>query len=561
MRRFLALAAITALATMAPADRVTLSNGRVIEGRILSTDDRFMQVDTGGLILRLEIDSVISVEKAEPYTNTLLRATTALRRRNMVEGIELLFVARREGAPDEDLRRILLEHDYRLTQAIDRARPDEYAELRGALRALLESDIPGNETFFDISHQFFRLNDIDAAVQALNRIPRDQILDNPVTRDWALKLMGQQVKQQLAQGSFHDALLTVEGMRRLGATADDPEFPLAHLSRSAEARERGDYANALRILIEDLHPLTPEIARNRLVHTVESLKLWAERTKEFDAAVEAIAPLEQLYPVIHLSARNHLAKLRVEHLMANGQSGAALEVFAELEGQELPPELTELRNRAYHEHTMKGLDETRPLELLKHGQWAAANGLLYESILIFERTRTNPNLRELSDQLLANATREYDTKLLEEAQILYDQGDMLGTRERTLRILKNPDRGSRLRAEAERLDKLAETAIDREEELRGPRAEVNFQQAERAFFMQDYEQSLKYINTVLNAFPETPAAARAARMLPDVVRALEISYLEGRTDRLPDVSAQFDLEKIQESDRLGQEVRRLLEAL
>src|SRR5690606_15237087 len=147
-----------------------------------------------------------------------------------------------------------------------------------ALRALLESKIPGNETFFDISHQFFRLNDIDAAVQALNRIPRDEILDNPVTRDWALELMGQQVKQQLAQGNFHDALLTVEGMRRLGATADNPQFPLAHLSRSAEARERGDYASALRILIEDLHPLTPEIARNRLVHTVESLKLWAERT-------------------------------------------------------------------------------------------------------------------------------------------------------------------------------------------------------------------------------------------------------------------------------------------
>ncbi len=64
---------------------------------------------------------------------------------------------------------------------------------------------------------------------------------------------------------------------------------------------------------------------------------------------------------------------------------------------------------------------------------------------------------------------------------------------------------------------------------------------------------------IINQYGDTPAAKRASELLPEVVRSLEISYLEGKISRIPKLPPQFSLEKLQRTDRLGEEVNRLLE--
>lgn len=554
-------ACLLLLALAARADLITLANGRLIEGRVLSKDDTRVEIEAGGVITRLSMESVLSIEQAPEYENTLLAAETSLRRRDPVRGIDQLFAALSQGAPRDSVKQKIEDFNVGIAGGIANAEESKRPAIRRSLRALMDQDLLTTNSLFLTSQNFHQLEDWDSAAEALNRIPPDVLAADPMQRRWALDFMRLLIKKLLARSDFEGALGYVERMRRITGDESDPQLPIAHLTRAAAARDRHDFTLAFTIIANDLGPVVPEIARNRAVYTIEQLQLWATAKQNFQEAREALSPIRRFFPLEVRDAENRLLAVEAQAKLDNGNTLDALVLVNAIPPDQRTPDLDHIYRTAYHLVTLEKIGEADPLALLKHGRWCLENGLYTDAIDIFNRTRDNPNLRDLSNELLVNTRRERDTKLLEEAQAYMKYGNIQETINRTQIILANAEVGSRLSDEARRLEELARKSMGREAEARPYQAEVFFQQAERAYFLQKFEESLNLINMVLDQYPDTPAARRAATLLPDVIRSLEISYLEGKIPTLPKLPPGLPLERIQRTDRLGEEVNRLLDTI
>jgi hypothetical protein len=203
LRLFLLL--VVALAAQrAAADKITLSNGRVIEGRILSRDASRVTIESGGMISKLSASSIQSIEKSAEYTNTLLGAETAFRRREPLKGFDALFSAQKQGAPTAELRRSIEQSSQGIRGGIENAREQDKPALRRSLRQLLEGDLLTTRTLFLTAQNFHRLDDWDSTAEALDRIAPDAIAADPMARKWTLDFMRGLVKRQLARGGFRD---------------------------------------------------------------------------------------------------------------------------------------------------------------------------------------------------------------------------------------------------------------------------------------------------------------------------------------------------------------------
>lgn len=546
----------------ARADKITLSNGRIIEGRVISRDGNRVVVESGGMVSRLSATSVISVEKVAEHINVLQSAEEAFRRRDVVQGVEKLKAALEEGAPRTDAQGVLDRAAPTIKSAIESAREQDKIALRRSLHALVETDLLTTGSLIQTAQNFRTLDDWDTAAELLDRVKPEAIGADPMARVWAMDFMRVLVRRQLARGDFEGALACVEKIRRIAGDESSPEIPLANLSRAAAARDRHDYALAFEIIAHDLWDKVPEIARNRTIFTIDEMKRWARENRKFGEARAALLPIRRIFPVEVMAAELELVADEVNDRLDHDDPVGAYELAESIPEEHRDARLQKLRNDAFHAEAMKRLgDESDPLALLNHGRWCAENNLLDEAMLIFNRTRENPNLRDVSDEALTNARRERDTKLLEEAQAFMKQGNIAEVTRRTQVILTNPDHGSVLSAEARKLEELATRASRREVEARPYQAEVIFQQAERDYFQQNFEGSLKYVTLILNEYGDTPAAKRATALLPEIVRALELAYLEGKIATLPKLPPKFSFEKVQRTDRLGEEVTRLLESI
>lgn len=561
MKSLTALLLLAILVSPLAADTILLRNGREIEGRVLSETDEFVRLEISGTITRLRRDTIAQIFRAPEWENTLLDAETAFKRGDAVGAIDLIFRSQREGAPRHHLARFLDDQNPRLMGAITDANSEETLGIRRSIRALLSEDLVTTGGLYLQARNLHDLGDWETSAALLDRLPLEAVSENAPRRRWALEFFRDFVKRELSRGEFENALVFIEKMRRLQGATEAPEIPVVQLAASAEARERGDYPLALRILVEELHPVVPGIARNRVIHTLGFLIEEAGETGGYTEAREALEIIADTFPVEHANARSRLYLEEGKDLLLRGQPLAALAVLEGIPAEERNDELGQTYRRAYHEARLQSIGPNNPLALLEHGRWCADNGMLLEAIEIFERTRRNPNLRDISEELITLTERERDLGLIRAAQQAYDEGVFSRVLDSTRPLLMNRQRPSSFANEANRLENLARLELNREVESRGPRAVVAFQNAERAFFRQEHELALHHLNDILRNYADTPAAGWAADLLPDVVRALEISYLEGRIARIPPVASSFRLDQIQETDALGDEVARLLSGL
>lgn len=560
-RHAIVLLCATLLVGSASADRITLSNGRVVDGRVVREDGNIIVVEANGIRLPLDPSSVLSVERTAEWQNLITEAGFALRRGDVLRGIELLELALSSGAPREEARTVLEGGWNSIIEAsASKAARTRREDLSVALGRLMDRDLMTTRTLVLASQSFFELQDYERAATALRRLPPDVLQQPGESRDWALGFMRVYVRRLLTAGDFQRAISAIEDIRRLASDAGNAELPLLHLARSAEARQRGDFRTALEIIINELDPLTPHIARNRVVYTIQSIRSRARESADWALALEQLEPIRELYPVEYRLAANEMIESQARQLLDRGEPIPALQLIRTIPADDRSDTLLDLDKRAYYESELARIGETQPLELLKLARWCSENGLYVESLLILERTRSNQTLAELSDELAAITRQRRDTELLDLANTAYRDGFLDEAARYLDGILKDPGRASLVEPEAKTLAELVRKASARAKERRPYDAEVLFQQAERAYYTQSIVESYNLLDLVLRQYPETPAAKRAAALQPDVVRTLEIAYLEGRDVALGKLRS-TEPPDLQKADKLAEEVARLMKAL
>lgn len=542
-------------------DLIRLTNGRVIEGRILIEEPDRILIESRGIQTWLMRNRIERIEVTPEYTTTMSEAGALFRRGDVVRALDQLRRALSEGASHQAINDVLQENDPAISRVVFGNDPAAKRELRFILRGFLDGGILEGRTLMLTAQHFNDMEEWDLALHALTRMTPSQFNADPERRFWALTFMRQHVHRILDRGEFEGALILVERMRNLAGESADPLIPMTHMARAAAARDVGDFADAIDIILTEVRPEYPEIARNRIRAILDVAEDWATQPAHYPKVREAIARLDDFYPVEYQATRNRIIAREASWLLVNNQPVDALELIESVDRESRSKELADLYLQAFHHSELQRIGENDPLELLKHGRWCMENNLAQEAIIIFNKTRQNPNLKELSDQLILVARRTRDTNLIEEARRAHEEGDPSAVLHRANVIINNPGVASELQREAERLRELAEKTLRRDSERRRFDAVVLYQRAERSYFGGTHQDSLRLLRVLFDNFPDTPAARQGAMLLPDVLRSLEISYLEGNTASLPPIPSDLPINGLDKMDRLGEEVTRLIDWL
>ncbi len=561
--RFTASALLIFLLTQwIAADIIYLTNGNRIEGEIVNRIDDRVIVRAGGTNFTLRESDILRIEEGNPYNNTLIRARDAFRTNQLMNAIRLLRTASDQGAPGTEVSDILMHFDGTIHRYLSRANDREKREIRRELLDLEERIELSGLVLFNFANYLHRLDDMMNAGRMLDKMGMRTLADDPARREWAMSFFRHQVRFFLERGEFEMALSRIEEMRVYNDGDDThPQIPLSLLSAAADARDREDFETAINLISTDLAATVPEIARNRAIFTIKQLNMWARDNRQFHQARLYLEPLAEKYPMEYNAAVFNLLKDEARHYLNQNNPQAAEELLMDLEDELIPKELVKLKDEAAFETRRQQTGEDDPIGLLELGEWALERGMYQEALHLLEITRRNPNLVDVSDQLIANAQTEKQVQLLEEAQQLFDKGQLANSIHVISQIKASPVRRSDIISQANRLENIAMASLEAEHRRRPYQAEVFFQEAERAFFQGKHRESFNLLNLIIGEYGETAAARRASQLLPQVLRDLEIASLE--TGRPPSgaIASEITIEQFQQADKLYEEVRRMMDAL
>jgi tetratricopeptide (TPR) repeat protein len=331
---------------------------------------------------------------------------------------------------------------------------------------------------------------------------------------------------------------------------------LLYMNWAAKAREEGDYEGALRIYAEHLFALSPPIARERLLFTLDSLASHAKESGDYTAAIELGERYGEKYSP--LEAKAIVARMRENYgreLMKEGKYGRAKEVLAEYY-EDLPNEKKLLLYECEYRRLASSLAADDYMGHYQLAQYCKDRGLLDEAEAELEKAMLSEDLRETAGKQLRLMQ---ERRMLDEfaaGVLLYEQGYYGASLEAMLKFEEKYEK-SDMTAEARRMVELSRGRLQSATQWRPYQAEVMYQQAERKFFGGDMKGAFRLLEDLEEKYADTPAGIRALKWKAEIVRKVEIAKLEGDED------VELDMSKVRMSytpDNLEEELDKILES-
>lgn len=559
MKRRLALLAFVATTTGAVAETIHFKNGRRLDGEIVSREQGKVTIRYGGAVMSVNEADIARIEGGEAWQPPLLRARAALRGGQCLSGVETLLDALKQGAPGDEIERVVKDSSLALLNGANRLPPEDTKPFREGILALAASDRVTTGTKFLGAQILHQAEDRDGVLAVLRGIGPDWFAERPRELEWSRRMIETDIRRLAGAGAYDGALERIEFLDYLiPGAGGERALPAMLLARSAAARREGNLIGALRIVIDDLAPLSPEIARNRASQMIGEIRYRALDSGRHREGREALAGALERYPVEAYAAWLDLLEAEAQRAIDAGDHAAALTLAGQVPQAEQTELLRTIALRAEYLRRLAELPPGDPLALFRLGQWCGENDLLDEAIHTFAETRRNEALRAVSDDETRLLVARRDAKLLEQALALYDEGRLTEVLERTEKILLNPDRKSAVNDEALRLDALVRKEMKTDTKRRPYLAEVFYQNAEREYYQGMMDEALETTLMILKQFGDTPAANRAQALLPDILRSLELAYVEGSRETLPPIDFDISAAALKRATALDEEIRNLL---
>ena len=550
------------LAGPAFADTILLKNGLTVDGVVTQETDARVTIRTSGSLLQLPRSAIEGIERENPGTNAVLKARQTLKGGQLAEGVkQLLEAAGMEGDP-ATLESALVENESVLVRAARELSSERRVEARFQFKRLLGAEFLTEPGKLTLARTLAELGAEEEAGELVDEAGTVYLREHPRDRVWAEQFLRQLIRSNVSGGQFGHAVGNIERLRLLNPQGAEGQMALVALAESATARERDEYGKAMRIIAEKLWPDVPEVARNRALVTLRQLTQWAEAHEEERQARKWIKDwLMPLMPIESIGASNRLVRSEAGRALNRGDAGWALRLLDSVDEEARTPELQSLWAQAQFEVKREEVDRNDPIAMFELGRWGLEHDLFEMSLPVFEEVRRNENFRGIVDEQITLIRDERDLRLLNQAIDAYQKGLLFDVIEIANRIALNPDRKSSLQKQAKDLAESARKEIAMEQQRRPYQAEAFYQEAERAHFMDHPLEAWNLIDMLLTHYAETPAAERAAALLPAVARQFEIHLLEGKPTRIPAYDVTVSEGALQRADMLGEEIRRLLHEL
>lgn len=567
MPPFRPLVAALLLATAAPvaADLVVLNNGREIQGIVVFETEHRVTLSTPGGEVTLRKDQIERIERGDVATHAAMRVEASLRSGNLASALRALSDAHSSGVEAEVLNEVLERNRDSFLRCVRRLRPSEHTEARHQVRHLRDQGFASPMVQMTFAEAFLELEAPLDASECLILAGFDYLRGEEEHREFAEGFLRRLIRELARQGRYQEAVEQIERLRLINPGEEGEvvgQVPLLHLSAAARARDEERFEDALRLIREELWPTVPEIARNRALLTLRQMAQWAERTgNERQGRVLINRYVAAILPVEAISVGQQLYRSEARRLLDHSDPERALALIRQIPEAERGEDLRRVYLQAQFYSERQKIGGRNPADLFQLSIWAADNELWDESIGLLEQLRENPALKEYADEQLALILTDYDLWILRKALEAFDRGQMQRTLELCNQVETDEGRESSTLREIRELAALARAELQMEIKRKPYDAEVVFQQAERAFFMDDADEAWNLIDVVLSNYPSTPAAERAANLLPDVARQFQVQLLEGRRRTVPSYETLVEHSELRQSEQLDKEIRLLLEAL
>ncbi len=553
------------------ADRVILRAGTEVAGDILTSDSERLFIRTEGGELGIAHDRITSVVLESEAVTAVRAGLLDLVGGRTATGLETWAGAAGTGDPEavKELGRELVERQDDVLRGIRDLASSEGPRAIQALTRVAQTETLAPDARYTALRGLVALGSREPVADLLKGPLGYQLAGDAITREFMVGFWRVEVRRRLATQEHLSALEAIENLRQVDEGAGRSQRALWTLSRIGEARDQGDVLEALRLAVEELWPLMPQVARNRAAVLLTELPDWATTgtlgiDRRFEAARSYLeTDLRKIMPLEAEGALEDLLLARGQSLLGDGRTTDVLRLLQSSPLTGSRERLKALAVRAEFLQKKANLDPKDPMGLYRLGEWAAEHGRQDWALDSFWQCLRYDDLRPLAEAQIRIVRNEVESKALEQAIARYREGDRFGALEALTPILERDQTGapSPFHDEAERMASLIRRELHTESTKRPYQAEVLFQQAERAFFAGDHETAIRKLADVLRKYGDTPAAERADQLLPRVLRQVEIDQMEGRQAPSPEIPDDLRERVPEDRTRLDDEIRTLLDAM
>ncbi len=535
-RRIILLTAFAALAGPVSADRVVRTDGRIIEGILVTeggdgaTSDVTIRV--GGAKIAIPRAQVEKVLPGSPADNRYLLARESLRAGKVGEGLLGIDAALAEGGGAEGAAALLLVEGQRIADAaLAGLPPPERAALARILAAVEVDALPRPDDLYARRLQLhFALGETEKAEELLGLLGPLYFKDHPDLAKPLGQWLGGALARQVADGQFSEALETLRRIERI-----DPEFAKARrmqffLEWAAHEREAGRWRESLDLYLHHVVDEEPLIGRDRIRVTLAE----AEQALRDRNQIPLAAELYEQYGLAQIpeESRERLGQLWRDQgarslraglfedargaFRAAARFGAATEV--------------ELNRVAYHER-LAAIPDSDLLAHYELGVWCVEKKLEEEAVRQFDYASSSPvvgaNAMAWIGRMM-NARAERELLALVDR---YEAGDLVEVLD-DLHSYMNRGYGIGYIKQARRLEQMTRDALELRVSDKYQQAEALFDQARRAYYAGRYEEADGLLSTLEEHYIATPAGKRGKAFAAMVRDRLAIAALErGRTPK------------------------------
>jgi tetratricopeptide (TPR) repeat protein len=513
------------------ADKIQLTNGRVLEGTI----DRRAERGKPGATVTIALESgsivvpareVASVTPSTPTERAMLRARGAIEAGRYDAAVGLMDEALVTGGSPNDVAALLLDGGPALAANVALLRPETRARLAALIDAVAKTPVAERpEMAFVRLWLWLALGQDAKAAPLFQVLPPGWLASHRDRRralgDW----LGRRIDAAVAARDDAQAESLLGHLAKIDPAAAADRRVQFYLQWGRRLRASGDQEGALRIYADKLFPVAPQVAQEFVRRALEE----AERSIDQGRGGQEVIALYERYgmPILPDDSRKRLVQLwRNEgwRALRTGKLDQARADFVRANGLQpgsADQDLTRLEFEGMQKATPKG----DPIRVYELGVWANNHGLDEEALAAFRASVASPIVGSNAKAYIGQVMNRLAEKELKRLMDLYDAGrheDVLAGVDDFLR--QGYDSG--YNRQAAQLNALTLNAMQAVIAERPQQAQALYQQAERAFYQEHYDEARQKAQTVMDHFKDTIVYPQARNLYARVHERQAFSRLE-----------------------------------
>lgn len=532
MPKILCLLGLAAAMTPAArADRIELTNGRSMEGTVVrrTTDPQkgeLVTIRTGQAELTMPAAQIASITQSTPAQQALLRADASLKTGNYDDGAKALAQALDAGGTVDGPDALIAEYGAILAEQSVRLTPESRQALIRVLTSIGQTPGAAEGRSFDARLALNLSLGEDAAAQVMIvGLSADYFAQHPARQQQLTQLLNARLDRQAQTGDYPGGLATLDLVKAIDPQLADG-LRIQHLMRWGRAlREAGQFEDALRVYLEQMKPVSPEIALEFVRQTLDEAEKTYQQGNQDARAIDLLTRYG--LPNIPEEARGRLVRIWKAlgwRALRNDEFDAAEKAFKQADAT-MPGTASVDLKRLEFRRREAAMTEGDLLGFYDLGVWCYENQINDRALEAFTKAAASEivgdNARAYIERI-NNIQAELDLRRMFD---LFDEGNFRDVLQEMNRF-EQRGYAKGYQAQAIKIRDLTLEAMRLRMEERPQQAEAIFQQAQRAYLQGHYEEAQTRLKTIFEQYRDTITYPSARNFYAQVRDKLALAALE-----------------------------------